>query len=375
MLIYTSNKSIIARILQRKKQGAHYARQIDLGVLLEEILTRANDFVPSESGSILLDDPVLKSKGKKGEGQLYFLACYGEGSEALINTSLPDNLGIVGETYQSGNAYLSKDVKRDNKFYPQLDKKTMHQTRSILAVPIVIDSSVIGVIELINRKDKENYDEKDLAFLNIFSGYTSTLIQNALDAMRFEDLSKRDNLTGLYNDRYFYEMLTRVVKNAVDENNDTSLIFFDLDRFKEVNDTHGHLAGSGVLKEIARLMDDVFEETEAILARYGGDEYVILIPDMEPDEAKTYAEIFRKKVAENVFLKEPVGGGREALNIEGIISCSVGVASLFSNVERAENLWELEGNLIRAADSAMYKAKKQGKNRVVAANGFDWKDD
>ena len=104
-------------------------------------------------------------------------------------------------------------------------------------------------------------------------------MKNALDARRFEDLSKRDNLTGLYNDRYFYERLEMETQRASDEGSDLSLIFFDLDHFKEVNDTHGHLVGSQVLKEVAIIVEEVFLDSGAASARYGGDEFVILMPD------------------------------------------------------------------------------------------------
>ena len=192
---YIADDAIIDRILQRKNKRGPSAREVDLNAVLREILLRANEFVPSDSGSILLDDPLLKWD-KKLKGKLYFLACFGVGSSALAGTHLPDDVGIVGATYQSGRPYLSKDLSKDEKFYDVIDKKTQYESKSILAMPITINDSVVGVIELINRKEKVNYDDRDLSILEIFASYTSTLIKNALDARRFEDLSKRDNLTG-----------------------------------------------------------------------------------------------------------------------------------------------------------------------------------
>ena len=197
---FIADDRIIDRILQRKTKKTHPAQQVDLREVLREILLRANEFVPSDSGSILLDDPLLK--GDTGhQGKLYFIACFGVGSAGLVGTHLPDELGIVGATYQTGLPYLRKDISRDDKFYAGIDKKTQYESKSILAMPIKIYDSVIGVIELINRKEKVNFDDRDLSILEIFASYTSTLIKNALDARRFEDLSKSDNLTGLYNDR------------------------------------------------------------------------------------------------------------------------------------------------------------------------------
>lgn len=367
MKIHISQKSIITKAIQRHKKGRDYSHEIDLGAVLKEILSRANEFVPSESGSILLDDPVLKWD-PANEGRLYFLACYGEGSDLLVGTSLVDNVGIVGETYQSGKAYLSKNVKKDNKFFSKIDEQIQFETKSIISIPIVIEDSVIGVIELINRKGRPNFDKRDLSLLEIFAGYTSTLIQNALDARRFEELSKIDDLTGLYNDRFFYEMLSQGVEKAIKAKKDVSLIFFDLDHFKEINDLHGHLSGSQVLREIAIIMTEIFLGTSAIMARYGGDEYVILLPDTKIETASVYAETLRHEISENVFLKETISASEPALNISGVITCSAGVASLFENVQMSENLRRMEENLIKAADIAMYIAKDRGKNRVVVAS-------
>ncbi len=358
---FIADDTIIDRILQRKTKRTHPARQVDLKEVLREILLKANEFVPSHSGSILLDDPLLKSDKGRG-GKLYFMACFGVGSSALAGTHLPDDVGIVGATYQSGRPYLSKDVSSDDKFYDAIDRKTKYESKSILAMPIKIDDSVVGVIELINSEEKINYGDRDLSILEIFANYTSTLIKNALDARRFEDLSKRDSLTGLYNDRYFHERLDMETRKAIDEGSDLSLIFFDLDHFKEVNDTHGHLVGSRVLKEIALIIDEVFLDSEAASARYGGDEFVILMPGYALEQSSNYGETLREAIERNIFVRERPAPGEPALNIEGVITCSVGIASLEKG--EGKDPRKMKAALIRRADSAMYRAKDLGKNRV-----------
>ena len=94
---FIADDTIIDRILQRKNKRTHPAREVDLREVLREILLKANEFVPSDSGSILLDDPLLKSD-KEHEGKLYFMACFGVGSSALVGTHLPEDVGIVGAT-------------------------------------------------------------------------------------------------------------------------------------------------------------------------------------------------------------------------------------------------------------------------------------
>ncbi len=365
---FIADDTIIDRILQRKIHKGHTARAVDLREVLRVILLKANEFVPSDSGSILLDDPLLKW-GKGHKGKLYFMACFGAGSSGLAGTHLPDDVGIVGATYRSGVPYLSKDISSDDKFYDAIDKKTQYESKSILAMPIKIDDSIVGVIELINRKEKVNFDDKDLSILEIFANYTSTLIKNALDARRFEDLSKKDNLTGLYNDRYFYEILDIEAKKAIKEGSDLSLIFFDLDHFKEVNDTHGHLVGSRVLKEIALIVDEVFLESDASSSRYGGDEFVILLPGYSLEQSAVYGETLREAIEKNIFVRERPAPGEPALNIEGVITCSLGVASL--EKDEGKELNKMKASLIRRADAAMYRAKDLGKNRVCLAEDLD----
>jgi diguanylate cyclase (GGDEF)-like protein len=366
--IEVAKTETLARVLKRKIREREVDHEIDLSVVLSEILTWANEFVPSEAGSILIDDPVLKMEGSD-DGKLYFTACFGEGSSALVGTSLPDDTGIVGETYSSGKPYFCEDVSKDDKFYAIITEGTDCECRSIICVPIYIDSSVVGVLELINRIDRINYDKRDLAMLEIFAGYTGTFMQNALDARRFEELSKRDNLTGLYNDRFFLQRLSWEVGRVIRHGGDVALIFYDLDSLKDVNDTHGHLVGSQVLKEIAEITREVFSDTDAILTRYGGDEYIIIIPDNDIDAVVDYAERLRNTVAEHVFLSSDNPSVSKPLNIKGVVTCSIGVASMTKNVESSDDASDMVESLIRASDSAMYEAKGQGKNRVVLYKG------
>lgn len=336
---------------------------------MKAILHRANEFVPSESGSMFLDDPVLKFQ-HPDKGRLYFIACFGRASKAIVGTSMPSNVGIVGAVYNSGKPYISKDVKADRRFYSGIDKKTKFQSRSIICVPIEIEGARIGVVELINSREKINYEQKDLTLLKIFAGYTSTLIQNTLDAKVFERLSRLDNLTGLYNDRFFFESLEKEIIKAIDKERDLSLIFFDLDHFKDVNDTHGHLAGSRVLNEVGGLLEEIFNKTKAIVSRYGGDEFVIILPGMDLKNAGEYAEALRRKIERNIFIKEAAGPKEKALNIKDVITCSVGVASLKENVMPDKKVVKIGTALISQADKAMYEAKEHGKNMVCFARGM-----
>lgn len=369
MRINIAEKAVLDKILERKKKEAYRPEDVDLNDMLREILTWANSFVPSESGSILLDDPVLNQHKKKA-GVLYFIACFGKGSGALAGTTLPINVGIAGSTYTSGKPYISKKVKLDRNFYSEIDQKTKFVTKSIICAPINIKGVTIGVIELINRINGEDYGRGDLTLLKIFAEYTSTLIQNSLDARRFGELSIRDNLTGLYNDRFFYDRLAKDIKASLIDKKHLSLLFLDLDRFKEVNDTYGHLAGSRVLTELGSVLAGSLKNRLATAARYGGDEFIVILPETSLEKAMKYAEDLRKTIQEFVFIKRRRPGGEKALNIAGVITSSIGIASLDPSIVSAvTDQGELREALIKAADSAMYASKQNGKNCVSAS---DW---
>ncbi|MFY9271058.1 MAG: diguanylate cyclase, partial [Candidatus Manganitrophaceae bacterium] len=238
-----------------------------LDTTLKEVLRKANQFVPSEAGSILLDDPVQKKAGAD-HPELVFVACFGSGSSRLLGLRLPVNESIAGIPYRTGNPYLSKNVSRDELFYPKIDQISRFRTRSIICAPIIIEHSVCGVIELINRKERANFTGEELKLLEIFAGYTSTLIQNVLDGRRHIELAKRDGLTGLYNDRYFHLRLEREVRQVRKSSHDLILLFMDLDHFKGINDRFGHLTGSRILQEVGEILRQVVPPKGTTVARY-----------------------------------------------------------------------------------------------------------
>ncbi|MEK6532178.1 MAG: sensor domain-containing diguanylate cyclase [Deltaproteobacteria bacterium] len=365
MNITIARKQILDRILERKSKKSLRPDDIDLKAMLREILAWANRFTPSESGSILLDDPILTSQRRK-RGLLYFVACYGKGSAGIINTAIPAGIGIAGRTYSTGRPYISRSVKKNRHFYSEIDKKTKYASKSIICAPINIRGATIGVIELINCTKKINYNRDDLKLLEIFAEYTSTLIQNSLDAKKFGNMSIKDNLTGLYNDRYFYDRLTKDVQNALKNNKDVSLVFMDIDKFKEVNDSHGHLAGSRVLTEVGLILLECTGNTNSKAIRYGGDEFIVIMPDTNATEAEKFANALRKTIEDNIFLRHRYSG-EKAIWLKGLLTASMGVASLRANIAAKGTAIEIRDSLIKQADTAMYNSKKNGKNMVTVA--------
>lgn len=259
----------LERFLERHKSAFTLRNEYDLDILLRQILQKAFEFVPSESGSILLDDPFRKV-ASRAENQLAFIASFGPMSRELIGQRMLARDGIAGRVYQTGTPYLSTDVSSDKFFFSDIDANLGHKTHSLVCVPIYLGKDVCGVLELINRLEGRAFTERDMTLLEIFAGYTSFTLQNALDAKRAHDLAKKDDLTGLFNDRWFNVRLTEALTEARVDQSETVLAFMDLDRFKNVNDSYGHMAGSQVLREVGFLMTRAVNLDRATLARYGG---------------------------------------------------------------------------------------------------------
>ena len=176
-------------------------------------------------------------------------------------------------------------------------------------------------------------------------------LDNALRIQRAEALSVTDDLTQLYNSRYLSQVLRRETKRASRSGRPLSLLFIDLDGFKGVNDTHGHLAGSSALVEAAAVIRISARETD-IVARFGGDEFALVLPDTGTEGAEMVGARIRDKIAVHQFLK------RKGLDIR--LTVSVGVATLPDVATSAEQL-------IHAADEAMCWVKEHGKNGVHVA--------
>src|ERR1051325_6292982 len=140
----------LERFLERHKSGLSLKDNVDLDLVLRQILQRANEFVPAESGSILLDDPYRKVASRK-DNELVFIAAFGDASRDLIGKRLSAQNGIVGHVYQTGEPHLSVDVERDQYFYREIDAQLGHQSGSIVAVPIYLGKAVAGVPARLNR--------------------------------------------------------------------------------------------------------------------------------------------------------------------------------------------------------------------------------
>jgi GAF domain-containing protein len=192
--------------LERRRYTALSLPRLDLGPFLVEILSKANEFVPSEAGSILMDRPAERLGGPDGT-DLFFLAAFGPAASEFLGRRLNASNGVVGMVYRTAQPYLMADPASDPNFYASFDTVTDFRTIGAVAVPIRIEHTVCGVLELINRTEG-SYSHHDVEMLEVFGSYTSAFLENLLDARRASEMARRDDLSGLYNDRFFHYSLT-----------------------------------------------------------------------------------------------------------------------------------------------------------------------
>ncbi|MEO8275848.1 MAG: sensor domain-containing diguanylate cyclase [Thermoanaerobaculia bacterium] len=365
--VFSLDPHALEQFLERRRASLpHFEPEMSLADNLVEVLRKANEFVPSEAGSILLDNPRIKQIDRS-RNRLTFLAAFGDKAQLLVGQTLPANQGIAGHVYLSGKAYSTTNVASDRFFDASVDAETQYRTESLVAIPIRIGTDVCGVLELVNRRGATYYSDHERDLLEIFADYISIAIQNVLDGRLAQEAAKRDNLTGLFNDRYLHSALEQTLARCRPDSRDLALLFLDLDYFKLVNDRHGHLAGSQVLRETGQLLRRAVGLPRALVARYGGDEFVIVVPDIGAVEAMAIAERLRAEVERAVFCDAPGEIQPDPLFLSGL-SCSIGVATLARHISPDQTLVTAKSQLLRLSDSAMYRAKEAGRNRVMLAD-------
>jgi diguanylate cyclase (GGDEF)-like protein len=224
--------------------------------------------------------------------------------------------------------------------------KKKERGQHIVAVPLICGERILGVLEGVRQK--HSFRKSEVTILDALSLPLASALANAVRIGEAERLSQTDDLTKLHNARYLRQFLLNEIRRARRYGSNVAALFLDLDDFKRVNDAHGHLAGSHVLMEMAAVILSSIRDTDAV-ARYGGDEFVIVLPDTQIELAGTVAERIREKIARHYFT-----AGR---NLKLSLTASFGVATFPVHASSPQQL-------IACADTAMYEAKAANKNCI-----------
>lgn len=324
--------------------GKALTSSLQLDQVLRTIMEKIDEFLRPDNWSLLLLDETTQ--------ELYFELAVGKASQALKDVRVKVGQGIAGWVAQNGEAVVVTDTSKDTRFFGKVDEKTKMETQSIVAVPVKFRDTCLGVIELINCIGPGGFDPRDLKLLEALSDFAAIALENARHVKRIHELTITDDCTTLYNARHMGFILETEIYRSQRYNYEFSLVFIDLDHFKQVNDTHGHLVGSRLLAEIGnalkshcRLIDFAF--------RYGGDEFVILLPQTSKENALNVARRLHKLIRGTVWL--------DNAGLRVRVTPSVGVASYPVDSRTKEGLLHL-------ADEAMYLVKNTSRDSVAAAN-------
>lgn len=245
-------------------------------------------------------------------------------------------------------ALLVEDTSSDFRFdFEKFKKTSSRSVGSVIAVCLVSENRPIGIMRFDSPRAKV-FNLEDLRLLATMSDIAGVAVENAQYYQRTRELAIKDGLTGLYTRKFIVERLEQELKRCALCGSFLSIMILDIDFFKKYNDSHGHLAGDAVLKNLSAALSGYFKKQNAAVGRFGGEEFLIILPSAAKQEAFLEAENVRSLIQEKIVMirRKPTA-----------ITVSIGVACFPQDAERADDLLD-------KADSVLYEAKRTGRNRV-----------
>jgi diguanylate cyclase (GGDEF)-like protein len=311
--------------------------------ILNTIMEKAAELIRAEGWSVLLTDAKTN--------ELVFEAASGKAGKKLLGMRLKIGQGVAGWVARYGKSLIVPDVAKDPRFYSGVDEKTKFTTKSVLCVPMRSRDRIIGVVEVVNKIGADQFTQDDYEIFENVVAHLTIALEKAQMYRKMEEASQIDDLTQLYNTRYCNRFLDNFLLERKDRRGIISLVFLDIDFFKLVDDNFGHLVGSETLKIVGERMTRVVRKNDVII-RYGGDEYIVLLPNTDKKTAAIIAERIRKEISREPFY----AFGNKKFSI----SVTLGVATYPKDAKSRDEL-------IGKADRAMYEGKLTGRNKVVLA--------
>lgn len=330
-----------SELLSCMELGKALTSELDSERLFTRILQKVSELLPAENWSLLVLD--------EETGDLHFELTVGLDLEQVKDVRLRLGQGVAGKVALDQQPAVVRDVGKCDFFYGQVDSLTGFATKSIVCVPLIFGGKTLGVIEVVNPGDPES---NPLPLLSIIADYAAIAVENMRRYQEIQDLAVHDDLTGLYNTRYLYRVLSDLVATANAGGPPFSILFMDIDNFKQVVDTYGHLKGSQAIQEVAGTVRECLTEP-AFGVAYAGDEFVAVLPGLDKQEALQKAEEIRSRMRQTVYLSDH--GHRLCLRASfGISTFPEDGASVTA--------------LLASADRAMFEIKERGKDAVKSAS-------
>ncbi len=302
---------------------------------LHAILERTRKMTGASACSLLINDESI------------FEIIHLRTSKKINRFTFNQGVGIAGWTMKTGSPAIVHDVAKDRRFNKKADSFPNLKITSLLCAPLKMKDRIVGALRAVNKKRGGPFTDDDLHALVNASIYASLAIERTF----LHEKLKNDELTNLFNARHLHHVMEMEAIRSLRYKSPFSLLFMDIDNFKKINDKFGHLVGSRALVEIAQILQKNLRKID-IIARYGGDEFVIILPQTPHDGGFMVADRLRRLIEKKVFLKQ------EGLCIS--LTASFGVASFPRDAKNKDDLIEI-------ADKAMYRAKFSTKNVVFSA--------
>ncbi len=257
----------------------------------------------------------------------------------ILGAAVKQHVDLAREDYLAGRADWPKPASsiEEGGVFPDL------------VAPVLMDGGIYGV--LIAAGSPVSLARKR-SYISMLADMMAAAVQNAAAVTDKDRQASTDPLTGLYNRAWFNPRLAAEVGSAREAMSPVSLLLFDIDRFRAVNDAHGHSAGDAILRSLAEIVAKSTRSTD-VVARYGGEEFIVMMGDTNKDQASAYAERLRETIARTPFSVPGVDAPVQ-------IAVSIGVSGFPEDGASA-------ADLVKAADNALCAAKREGRNRVVRA--------